>query len=280
MARSTGEETSGGAAEEAPALRHAHEVMGTMVSFDVRVGDAEPGAARVALARACARLDRADAVFSTWKPNSPMSQLRRNDVLLDDLTPEIASVLELCAVARDLSGGWFDPWAMPGGVDPTGLVKGWAAEQALGELRAAGVRAAMVSAGGDLATFGGPHPGSAWRIGVRDPWAADRIACVLESPGAVATSGRYERGNHVLDPHTGLAASGWVSATVAGPELWLADALATGLLAAGEAGLARIEAVNGYEGYVISEAGTVAMTVAFPLAEDRSGDKTPDGKSP
>ena len=30
------------------------------------------------------------------------------------------------AQARDASGGWFDPWAMPGGYDPTGLVKGWA----------------------------------------------------------------------------------------------------------------------------------------------------------
>ena len=28
-----------------------------------------------------------------------------------------------------MSGGWFDPWAMPGGVDPTGLVKGWAVDR-------------------------------------------------------------------------------------------------------------------------------------------------------
>ena len=53
---------------------------------------------------------------------------------------------------------------------------------------------------------------------------------------------------------------------MAGPELWLADALATGLLVAGEAGLAQIETVQGYEGYVITERGTVAMTGSFPLA--------------
>jgi len=239
--------------------------MGTRVSFEVRVGDADPGATFVALARACARLDRADAVFSTWKPNSPMSLLRRNAIVLENAPAEMAEVLELCALARDLSGGSFDPWRLPGGLDPTGLVKGWAADRALRELRSAGVSAAMVNAGGDLATFGGPEPATAWRIGVRDPWAADKLACVLESPGAVATSGCYGRGNHVFDPETGLRETRCSSATVTGAELWLADALATGLLVAGEAGLGVIDAIDGYEGYVISESGSAAMTGSFPI---------------
>ena len=250
-----------------PVLRHVHAVMGTMVSFDVRLGDAKTNAAHLALARACARLDRADAVFSTWKPNSPMSLLRRNAMTLDKAPAEVAEVLELCALARDLSDGWFDPWKMPGGIDPTGLVKGWAVDQALGELRAAGVRAAIVSAGGDLATFGGPEPGLPWRIGVRDPRAIDKIACILESPGAVATSGCYERGSHVIDPKTGRTETRCESATVTGPELWLADALATGLLVAGEAGLAVIEAVEGYGGCVISESGSIAVTGSLPMTQ-------------
>ena len=150
-------------------------------------------------------------------------------------------------------------------MDPTGLVKGWAADWALDELRAVGVRAAMVSAGGDLATFGGPEQASPWRIGVRDPWAIDKIACVLESPGAVATSGCYERGSHVIDPRTGRAEARCESATVTGPDLWLADALATGLLVAGEAGLALIEAVEGYEACIISGDGSMVMTGALPL---------------
>ena len=248
-----------------PVLRHVHAVMGTMVSFDVRLGDANPAAAHLALARACARLDRADAVFSTWKPNSPMSLLRRNAMAPDEAPAEVAKVLELCDLARELSGGWFDPWRMPGGIDPTGLVKGWAADRALDELRASGVRAAIVSAGGDLATFGGPEPGSPWRIGVRAPRAIDKIACILESPGAVATSGCYERGRHVIDPRTGRTETRCESATVTGPELWLADALATGLLVAGEAGLALIEAVQGYEACVISETGSITMTGSLPI---------------
>lgn len=248
------------------ALRRIHAVMGTIVSFDVRVGEAALDKAHVALSRACAQLDRADAVFSTWKPNSPMSLLRRNEISIDNVPAEITEVLELCGLARDLSGGWFDPWTMPGGLDPTGLVKGWAADRALNELRVAGVRAAMVSAGGDLATFGGPEHGLCWRIGVRDPWAGDRLACVVESPGAIATSGCYERGEHVIDPYTGRAETRCKSATVTGPELWLADALATALLVAGSEGLSFIEEQDGYEGYVIEKGGAVSATASFPFA--------------
>ena len=33
----------------------------------------------------------------------------------------VAEVLERCAAARELSRGWFDPWAMLGGFDPDGV---------------------------------------------------------------------------------------------------------------------------------------------------------------
>jgi thiamine biosynthesis lipoprotein len=48
-------------------------------------------------------------------------------------------------------------------------------------------------------------PGLPWRIGVQHPLVRDRVAAVLATPDdlAVATSGAYERGAHVVDPHTG-----------------------------------------------------------------------------
>src|ERR1700722_2930126 len=149
---------------------HAEHVMGTVVSFAGRPGALPGPAVRAALKAACAGLHRADAVFSTWDPGSPVSRLRRGAATPAEMPAEVGEVLGLCEQARALSRGWFDPWAMPGGVDPTGLVKGWAVERAAVALRAAGVIAALVNGGGDLTAFGEPEPGQPWRAGVRHPW--------------------------------------------------------------------------------------------------------------
>ena len=93
--------------------------MGTVVTIDVYTADATAGAeVSRQLATARAVLQRADAVFSTWKPDSPVSRLRRGEITCAQAPAEVSEVLEQCAVARGLSGGWFDPWAMPGGSTP------------------------------------------------------------------------------------------------------------------------------------------------------------------
>jgi thiamine biosynthesis lipoprotein len=241
-------------------VKHVERVMGTAVSFDVR------GATPDALADACAVLHRADAVFSTWQPDSPMSRLRRGELSVGDAPGEIGHVLGLCAEAKRVSGGWFDPWGMPGGVDPTGLVKGWAAQRAADVLREAGAEAAMVNAAGDIVTFGEPERGRPWRVGIRDPRTPDRIAWVVAArDGAVATSAAYERGDHVVDPHTGAPARAALSATVTGPDLALTDALATGLFAAGAAGLPLIDALPGYDALLVEPGGEIRLTDGFKL---------------
>ena len=54
--------------------------------------------------------------------------------------------------------------------------------------------------------------------------------------GAVATSGAYERGQHIVDPRTGRPPRGVLSVTVVGPDLGTADAYATAAFALGSAG--------------------------------------------
>jgi thiamine biosynthesis lipoprotein len=241
--------------------------MGTVVSFDIRPGELDDAAAGVGLRRACLALHRADAVFSMWKTASPMSRLRRREITVDEAPAEVADVLSRCAYAREASGGWFDPWAMPGGLDPTGLVKGWAAERALAALVDVGVEAAMVNAGGDVVVFGAPEPGRSWRVGIRHPNDRSRCLCIVTPSAAVATSGTYERGAHVLDPHTRRPAAGCVSATVVGADLALADALATGLLAAGVDGLADVAWLPGYSAMIVAADGARATTDGFPVAD-------------
>jgi len=263
------------AARRPPVVSHAEPVMGTVVSFSVVPGGQTGTDVSRAISSACADLHHADAVFSTWDPRSPVSRLRRGVLAPEEVPPEVAEVLDLCQAARAVSGGWFDPWAATGGVDPTGLVKGWAVERALAMLRDAGATAAMVNGGGDIAVFGPPpaadHPVATaggdigWRIGIRHPWRADALAAIITGvTAAIATSGRYERGQHLFSPqHRPMAAV--ASATITGPSLAMADALATALAVGGDAVLGLVAELDGYEGYLIRADGTEADTggVAF-----------------
>jgi thiamine biosynthesis lipoprotein len=219
---------------------HAEPVMGTVVSFHVEPGECPAVQAHAAVAAACARLHELDDLFSTWKPGSPISRFRAGLLRLKEAPPEMALVLELCEEARVLSLGWFDPWAMPGGFDPTGLVKGWATEQALDILRLAGVEAAIVNGGGDIAVLGLPKNAHSWRIGVRHPWRPDALACVLET----------------------------ASATVVGSSLPLCDALATALVVADDYGPEIARSLEGYEAYIVGVDGKEDATEGIVFATE------------
>ena len=78
--------------------------MGTIVVIDVYAEVGLPGVDGT-LATANAVLHQADRVFSTWRPDSAISRLRRGEITAYQVPPEVTEVLRLCAVARDLSGG-------------------------------------------------------------------------------------------------------------------------------------------------------------------------------
>jgi FAD:protein FMN transferase len=245
--------------------------MGTVVTIDVYPDPGATSAARAQITariqRACDILHAADETFSTWRPDSAISLLRAGRLTPAEAPAEVADVIAACAAATALSAGWFDPWAMPGGFDPTGYVKGWAAERALAVLSPAdGVCGAMVNAAGDIATHGRLPAGDSFRIGIADPAAPRRLAAIVELTGSIATSGSYERGPHLIDPRSGQPAARVASASVTGPDLGLADALATGLAVAGTDGLCFIEAIDGYAGLTIGFDGTKTHTRGFPLA--------------
>jgi thiamine biosynthesis lipoprotein len=250
-------------------IHHREHVMGTVIIFDIAIDDdVDTLDAFIGLERAVTSLHRADSVFSTWESDSPVSRLRRGEITTEQAPPEVDEVLKACTVAKHMSRGWFDPWAMPGGVDPTGFVKGWAAQRALDELRTTSATSAMVNAAGDIATFGRSETDALFRIGIVNPRAPQTLASIVEIRGAIATSGSYERGNHLVDPRSGLCRSRALSASVAGPDLGTADAFATGLAVAGEEGLAFVEAYEGYEGLIMCNDGTWKWTAGFPFASD------------
>jgi FAD:protein FMN transferase len=129
-----------------------------------------------------------------------------------------------------------------------------------------GVLGAIVNAAGDIASFGALGPDAPFRIGIANPFARTQLAAVVLLTGAIATSGSYERGPHLIDPHSGLPTARAASASVTGPDLGLADALATALAVAGEPVLALIEPLDDYEALIIGHDRQHRSTAGFPFA--------------
>jgi thiamine biosynthesis lipoprotein len=158
------------------------------------------------------------------------------------------------------TGGFFS--ARPAGrLDPSGFVKGWAVAGAAERIDAAGF---SINAGGDVIVRGRPEDGRRWRIGIRHPVELDKIAAVVEVEDlAVATSGEYERGAHIVDPHTGRPPRGLLSVTVVGPDLATADAYATAAFAMGAAGPEWTATLDGYDALCITSGHEVLTTPGF-----------------
>jgi thiamine biosynthesis lipoprotein len=212
-------------------------------------------------------LRHADAIFSTYKDDSEISRLNRGELALEDAYPDVREVLALCDELRVITGGYFDAGAvMEGGVDPSGLVKGWSVDRAGEVLDEAGAINYSLNAGGDIRLRGRPVPDQPrWRIGIQHPEVRDKIAAVVEGNDlAIATSGMYARGEHVLNPFTGLPPVGVLSVTIVGPELTTADAYATAAFAMGEAGPEWTASLGLYEAMTILADGRVLLTQGFP----------------
>src|SRR5262249_9453303 len=159
--------------------------------------------------------------FSTYKHDSELSRLNRGELGLDDVGPAVRWVLERCEEVREETRGYFDiRAASSSGLDPSGYVEGWSVDHAADILHAAGIRNFAINAGGDLCLSGRAVPELFWRVGIQHPLQRNWIAALVEANDlAIATSGAYERGEHVVDPHSGHAPRGILSVTVVGPEL-------------------------------------------------------------
>ena len=181
---------------------------------------------------------KVDKDFSTYKSDSEVCQIRRGELEVADASDDVKEVWKLCEHSRELTLGAFDPWKVDGGFDPSGLVKGWAADVAAKMLVGAGVESVLINAAGDLMLRGGQlsEDGALrpWSVGISSPDVVTQIVKTFDvNDGSVATSGDYEKGAHIIDPHTGLIAIGARSASVVGPDGALCDALATALMVDG-----------------------------------------------
>lgn len=235
------------------------EIMGTIISVDVR----DPAVRASVVEEVFDSLREVDRRFSPFKPESEVSRLLRGELDEEAASPDLRAVLDLCEVMRRTSAGYFDArrHRADGRPDPTGIVKGWSIERAARLLEAAGARDYAINAGGDVVARGSPERGRPWRVGIRHPLIVDRVAAVLAiHDGAVATSGAYERGEHIVDPHTGRAPQGLLSLSVYGPDLTIVDAYATAAFAMGLDGAAWVARQPGYGALAVTRDERIVWT--------------------
>ncbi|MGI5211696.1 FAD:protein FMN transferase [Plantactinospora sp. CA-290183] len=214
-----------------------------------------------------------DLRFSTYKEQSEVNRFDRGELSIEDSSADFRLVVDACADLWRDTDGYFDAYAT-GRFDPSGFVKGWSVQVASDRLLAAGCDAHWINAGGDIRARGGPRPGEPWRIGIRHPWQPDRVCWVLGGTDfAIATSGTYERGFHVVDPYRGVPATGLTSVTVVGADLGRADAYATAGVAMGVSGLRWLAALPGHEVGIVTADELCYRSDGFPVLPTE-----PDGR--
>lgn len=236
---------------------HEVAIWGTVVTFDVRdplIRGVDSALVEDAIAQAHMWLREVDEKFSPYKETSLTSRYRQGEPTSD---PLFEQVLAACQELKEQTAGAFDPWSVPQGFDPSAYVKGWAADLAARGLSQQGLSHFQINAGGDVVVRGGRDIDTPWRIGIVNPHnPAQSVLTVKISSGAIATSGHYERGHHIV----GATAD---SATVIGPDAGVADALSTALMVLGTQGLDLIAQRDGYSGMVIAGSQMTMVGPAF-----------------
>ncbi|MFI6499040.1 FAD:protein FMN transferase [Nonomuraea typhae] len=202
-------------------------------------------------------------VERTFDPSDPDSQLGRfNSGRTIEQVPELVEVIHRCNELAETTDGWFD--ARIGGVlDVSGYIKGWALERLSRALCSAGAVDHRITAGADVRVRGSAVPGRPWRVGIRDPRSGSVRRMVFANDLAIATSGKAR----VVDPRTGEPQRGLNSVTVIGPDLAVADGLATAIYAMGPVRGRRfamdLAAAEPYQVMIVTRGGRSVITPGF-----------------
>ncbi|HEY2190697.1 MAG TPA: FAD:protein FMN transferase [Actinomycetospora sp.] len=242
-----------------PVARRVEHVMGMPISLALRGRHTDDGEADAAWAAVLASLRETDRVFSTYRPDSVVTAIRRGELALTDAPDEVGEVLAIGARAERATDRAFSVWRPE--LDPSGVVKGWAVERAAGALRALPDTDFCLSAGGDMvcrATQGEP-----WRVGIEDPHDPTRVLAVVPvRDGAVATSGTAHRGAHLVDARTGAAPDVVAQVTVVARSLTDADVDATAAYVLGAKAADWLGHRVGRSGLVVWADGTTTTVTA------------------
>ncbi len=141
-----------------------------------------------------------------------------------------------------------------------GVAKGYIVDRVLESIKDAGIKNALVNAGGDIATLGTKPGGEKWIITLENPDnPEEKIASFAVEGEAVTTSGNYYRYfdpegefHHIIDPRTGFSANECISVTVITENATIADILSTSVFVLGpDDGMMLVEELDDIEALII-----------------------------
>ena len=149
-------------------------------------------------------------------------------------------------------------------IDLGGIAKGYAVDNSMEILQHAGVKNAIVSAGGDTRVIG-KRWDRPWNVGIRNPRDKDSIVSMIPlENAAISTSGDYERFfeedgiryHHILNPGTGKSVHEVHSSSIIASEATATDALSTSVFVLGvNNGLQLINSIPDTEAVIIDNKG-------------------------
>lgn len=206
-----------------------------------------------------------DEKFSTYKDKSEISLINKGQIKEDEYSQDMQEILNLSEKTKKETKGFFDI-QMGTGLDPSGIVKGWAIKKVSDILKESGIKNFYINAGGDIQVSGKNAEGKKWSVGIRNPFNPEKevVKIIFLTDKGVATSGTYIRGEHIYNPHKrGEKIDKILSITVIGPDVYEADRFATAAFAMGEKGIDFIASLPGFEGYMIPKKGEAVMTNGF-----------------
>lgn len=248
-------------------FEHREECMGTVFTFR-GLTDLSVEAQSEAILQATNTLHKADAIFSLYKPDSPLSRLARGETSVAQCPAVVEQVWELCEQWNKTTDGWFSAFTAEHTFDPSGLVKTWAAQYAADKLIEAGITDFTLNAGGDILISDSQTREDFWRIAIGKPVsiasAGAGALTVLDLKEtqyrAVATSGSAERGEHIWNPKGSKIQKDVVQVSVIAQNLVEADVWATAAFAEGIGSLKRINKQSNLEALFVMADGSLQGT--------------------
>ena len=206
-------------------MKISRDLMGMPITIEVF------GSPKKTIEKSYKRLEQINQLYSPYISTSQLSKFWSQSQNLSDMSKEFRSIYDECIKYEKLTDGYFSAF-FEKRYNPTGYVKGWAIEQVSKKIKKDGFDDYCINLSGDMKFSSSGE--KIWRVAIQNPFDKNKSIAVLAlKNGAIATSGNYERGEHILNPKKPNVISDIAGVTIVGEDIIKADVLATAIYAMG-----------------------------------------------